>query len=76
MTAEIAFTANINWINILQYDDVSEVFGIHSRVQWIPKAGREFFLVFNRNYEDFNKDNSFNPVITEMTAKASYTFRF
>jgi hypothetical protein len=76
LTAEFAFTSNLNWINIVQYDDVSEVFGIHSRLQWIPRAGREFYLVFNRSFEDFNKDGSFGSVASELTAKATYTFRF
>ncbi len=75
-TAEVAFTSNLAWINLLQYDDVSEVVGIHSRLQWIPKAGQRFFLVLNRNFQDVDKDNSFNPITTEMTAKAAYTFRF
>lgn len=75
-TAEVAFSSRINWINLVQYDDVSEVFGLHSRLQWIPRAGQEFFLVLNRNFEDFNKDNSFDSVTSELTAKASYTFRF
>jgi Domain of unknown function (DUF5916)/Carbohydrate family 9 binding domain-like len=76
LTTEINFTSNLNWINLAQYDDVSEVFGMQSRLQWIPQAGREFFLVVNRNYEDFNKDNSFSPVITDVTVKGTYTFRF
>lgn len=76
LTAEVAFTSRLNWINIVQYDDVSEVFGVHSRLQWIPRAGREFYLVFNRSFEDFNKDGTFHSVTSEMTAKATYTFRF
>ncbi len=76
LTAEVAFSSRINWINLVQYDDVSEVFGWHSRLQWIPRAGQEFFLVLNRSFEDFNKDNSFHSVTSELTAKASYTFRF
>jgi hypothetical protein len=75
-TAEVAFTPNLNWINIVQYDDVSEIFGVHSRLQWIPKAGREFYLVFNRSFEDLNKDGRFNPVTSELTARATYTLRF
>ncbi|MEQ1580637.1 MAG: DUF5916 domain-containing protein [Steroidobacteraceae bacterium] len=75
-TAEVAFTPSLTWINLLQYDDVSEVFGLHSRLQWVPKAGQRFFLVLNRNFQDFDKDNSFSPITTEMTAKAAYTFRF
>jgi hypothetical protein len=75
-TTEILFSANWNWITLFQYDDVSEIFGIHSRLVWIPKAGNEFFLVLNRNFEDLDKDDSFNSVTSDLSAKASYTFRF
>ena len=75
-TAEVGFSSRVNWISLFQYDDVSEIFGIHSRLVWIPKAGRELFLVLNRNFEDFDKDNSFSSVTSELTAKVNYTFRF
>jgi hypothetical protein len=61
---------------LFQYDDVSEIFGIHSRLVWSPKAGNEFFLVLTRNFEDLDKDDSFNSVTSELSARASYTFRF
>ncbi len=75
-TAELGLSSQLNWINLLQYDDVSEVFGIHSRLVWIPQAGREMFLVLNRNFQDFDKDNSFQSVMSELSAKLNYTFRF
>jgi hypothetical protein len=75
-TAEVGFSSRWNWINLFQYDDVSEVFGIHSRLVWIPQAGREIFLVLNRNFQDVDKDNSFQSVTSDLTAKVSYTFRF
>jgi hypothetical protein len=75
-TAEVGFSSQLMWISLLQYDDVSEVFGIHSRLVWIPKAGQEMFLVLNRNFEDFDKDNSFASVTSALSAKLSYTFRF
>jgi hypothetical protein len=74
--AEVGFSSRLGWISLLQYDDVSEVFGIHSRLVYIPKAGREFFLVLNRSFQDFDKDNSFASVSSALTAKLSYTFRF
>lgn len=78
MTAatDVGLSSRWNWISLFQYDDVSEVFGIHSRLVWIPKAGREMFLVLNRNFQDVDKDNSFQSVTSELTAKVSYTFRF
>jgi hypothetical protein len=76
VTSEINFSSSWNWISLFQYDDVSEIFGIHSRLVWIPKAGNEFFLVLNRNFEDLDKDDSFKSITSELNAKASYTFRF
>jgi hypothetical protein len=76
LTSEVGFSSQLNWITLLQYDDVSEIFGLHSRLVWIPKAGREMFLVLNRNFEDMDKDNSFNSVTSELSAKINYTFRF
>ena len=40
------------------------------------EAGNEFFLVLNRNFEDLNKDDSFSSVTSDLSARASYTFRF
>ncbi len=76
VTTEVAISPNLTWISLLQYDDVSEVFGVHSRLQWIPKAGQKFLLALNRSFQDFDKDNTFNSMTSELTAKASYTFRF
>jgi hypothetical protein len=76
VATEVGFTSEWGWISLFQYDDVSEIFGIHSRLVWIPQAGQEWFLVLNRNFQDFNKDDSFQSVTSEFTAKVSYTFRF
>ena len=75
-TAEVGFNARLVWISLFQYDNVSEVFGLHSRLHWIPRAGREAFLVVNRSFQDFDKNNSFQSVTSELSVKANYTFRF
>lgn len=74
--ADIAFTATWSWENFLQYDDASDGLGINSIMRWIPQAGREFVLVFNRDFIDFDETRDFRSVATEFAAKASYTFRF
>jgi hypothetical protein len=66
----------MSWISLFQYDDVSEVLGIQTRLVWIPRAGQRLSLVFNRSFQDFDKDDSFQSVISELSAKVSYTFRF
>ncbi len=73
---EVGITSNLSWTNLLQYDNVSELFGIHSRLHWIPEAGQEVLLVFNHGSQDVDKDNSFASEDAEASLKLSYTFRF
>jgi hypothetical protein len=74
--ADIAFTATWSWENFIQYDDVSDSMGINSIMRWIPIAGREFLLVYNRDFVDVDGEQNFRSRRTDMTAKLSYTFRF
>ena len=74
--ADIAFTTTWYWENFVQYDDVSDSLGINSIMRWIPVAGREFLLVFNRDFIDIDGERTFKSRTTDLTAKVSYTFRF
>ena len=76
LRADIAFSATWSWENFAQYDNVSDSLGINSIMRWIPIAGREFLLVFNRDFFDPNETRSFISRSTDLTAKFSYTFRF
>jgi hypothetical protein len=76
MTFEAVFSSRLSWTNLIQYDNVSETIGINSRLHWIPRAGREAFLVFNHNLQDYDRDNEFQSSFSEFTLKYSYTFRF
>jgi hypothetical protein len=73
---DIAFSSTLSWVNLVQYDNVSETMGVNMRLHWIPEAGREVFFVINQNLEDFDGDNSFHTTVADVTAKMSYTFRF
>jgi hypothetical protein len=73
---EAAFSSTLSWINLIQYDNISETVGINSRLHWVPQAGREAFLVLNHSLEDLDRDNSYHSNFSEMTIKYSYTFRF
>ena len=76
LTSAYAFSSNLYWINLIQYDNVSEVLGINTRLQWIPKAGQEGFFVINHNLQDFDKDNTFKTASSDLSMKFKYTFRF
>ena len=76
LRAELVFSSTLSWVNLIQYDNVSENLGLNSRLHWIPQAGREGFIVLNRNMTDADRDDSFVPVAADLTAKFSYTWRF
>jgi hypothetical protein len=76
LSSAYAFSSNLYWINLIQYDNVSEELGINTRLQWIPKAGQEGFIVLNHNLQDYDKDNSFASVSSDLSVKFKYTFRF
>ena len=76
LTLETAFSSTLSWVNLIQYDNVSETVGVNSRLHWVPEAGREGFLVINHNLEDFDRDNEFHSTFSEATVKFGYTFRF
>ena len=70
------FSSRLSWTNLIQYDNVSEIIGLNLRLNWIPEAGREIYFVVNHNLQDFDEDNSFHSLASDIVAKASYTFRF
>ncbi len=76
LSTQVAFSSTLFWVSLLQYDNLSEELGINTRLQWIPKAGQEGFIVLNYNLQDKDKDNSFVSATAELSVKFRYTFRF
>ncbi|HJR70243.1 MAG TPA: DUF5916 domain-containing protein [Gammaproteobacteria bacterium] len=78
LSLEAIFSSKLSWINLIQYDNVSDTIGINSRLHWIPQAGREGFLVLNHNLreEPLRPDTDYHTSLAEVTLKYSYTFRF
>jgi hypothetical protein len=73
---DFVFSNTLSWVNLIQYDNVSESIGLNSRLHWVPQSGRNVFLVLNHNYEERITDRSFHSTTTDLTLKADYTFRF
>jgi hypothetical protein len=73
---DVVFSSTLSWVNLVQYDNVSETMGFNSRLHWIPEAGREIYFVINHELEDFDRDDDFHSRFAEATAKINYTFRF
>ena len=76
VSSQIAFSPNLYWISLVQYDNISEEIGINTRLQWIPRAGQEGFIVLNYGLHDFDRDNSFETLSSNLSLKFRYTFRF
>lgn len=73
---DLMFTPTLSWVNLIQYDNVSDTVAAHSRVRWIPQAGREMYIVYNHNMLDENADGSFRSRRADGAVKLNYTFRF
>jgi hypothetical protein len=73
---DVAFSSTLSWVNLVQYDNVSETMGVNMRLHWIPEAGRELYFVINQNLEDFDRDDSFHSAVGDVVVKMNYTFRF
>ena len=72
----VVFSTTLSWINLIQYDNVSDTIGINSRLHWIPEAGREAFFVINHNLVDPDESGSFHSTSADVVLKFSYMFRF
>lgn len=75
-TAGVVFSSQLSWVTLIQYDNVSENLGLDTRLHWIPREGREGFIVLDHNLEDYDKDGRFRSLSSELTLKFSYTLRF
>ena len=73
---EVIFSSEWSWVNLIQYDNVTDTAGINSRLHWIPVAGREAFVVLNHNLEDRNQYDDFHSTLSDLAIKFNYTFRF
>jgi hypothetical protein len=76
MGIDYVFSSTLSWVNLIQYDNVTETMGVNMRLHWIPEAGRELFFVINHNLQDFDRDNSFDSQQADVTLKYTHTFRF
>ena len=72
--ADFSFSPELSWSNFVQWDNASDTYGLNSRVQYIPKPGHFWFLVFNETFLD--DEDSFSPLFQELAVKVTYTIRF
>jgi hypothetical protein len=75
LRADVAFNSKWSWSSIAQYDNSANVFGINTRLRYIPEAGREMLLVLDHGgmVDELNHAHS---EFSNLNLKLSYTFRY
>jgi hypothetical protein len=58
----------------LQYDNVSRLVGMNSRLRWIVRPGSDIFLVYNHNWQSY--EGGFESLQRSAITKLTYTHRF
>ncbi len=74
MTLNVLVSPNLIWNIVTQWDNVSDTFGLNSRIRWTINPGNDLFLVFNQGVDTSNA--SWRPLSSEISTKLSWTFRF
>ncbi len=76
LTTDVNFSSTLYWVSLIQYDNVSEVIGVNTRLNWIPRAGQEGLIVFNHTLQDRDRDDVFRSELLDISVKLNYTLRF
>ncbi len=76
LRANLAFNVKWSWVNLLQYDNVSDTVGINSRLRWNPRAGEDLYIVWNHESDSPTAFAHLTSRQSEFTVKYSRTFRF
>ena len=70
----VAFSPDISWSTLVQYDNISDDLEFQTRLRWIIEPGKEFFVVVGQEFEA--KPGDFRTRETEPAVKLRWTFRF
>ncbi len=70
----LQFNPDVSWNTFVQWNNDDDRVAINSRLRWIIRPGREFFLVFNQTFEE--RDGRYQRGLSEPIAKLFWTFRF
>jgi len=76
LRADVAISARWSWLNLLQYDNVTETAGFNSRLRFNPQAGQDMYFVLNRQFDIDPLSRHASSASSEIVLKFRYTFRF
>ena len=72
----LAFNVKWSWVNLVQYDNLSESVGVNSRLRWNPRAGEDLYVVWNHEFDALAAFSGMHSRQSEFSVKYSRTFRF
>jgi len=75
LRTDVAFNSKWSWSNFFQYDNTGDVYGLNSRLRYVPEAGREMVLVLNHGGV-VDPLNHLSSEQSDIYMKFSYTFRY
>ena len=65
------------WVSVsgnVQYDTVTEIIGLYTRVRWILRPGSDLYFVYTENWQSLH--DRFTTLSRGATTKINYTHRF
>ena len=75
VNANYSFNTRWSWVNLIQYDNVTESASINSRLRWNPRAGQDLFIVLNHNFAAEGAFSGLDPDKLAFSIKYTHTFR-
>lgn len=76
LSANVAYNSKWSWVTRMQYDTYSDSIGLNSRIRYNPRAGEDFYLVLNHNFDAEGTFRGLESTANEVLLKYTRTFRF
>jgi hypothetical protein len=76
LRANLAFNVRWSWVNLIQYDNISDTVGVNSRLRWNPRAGEDLYIVWNQQSYSPTAFAHLSTQKSTFSIKYSRTFRF
>ena len=73
-TLKLAFTPDLSWNSVVQYDNLSRQVGLNSRLRYTYRPGSDLYVVVNQGWDD--DERHFQRLTTAITMKMGATLRF
>ena len=70
----LALNPDLSWLSLVQYDTVSDILSLNTRIRWIIEPGNDFFIIYNHNW--LARRDVFHSELREGRIKVRYTYRF